>query len=183
MSAIAQGAHIFPFLSSDNFTATSPSGRSVNSSSDSISVSMLLSKSKQGSQYRAVPADTAGIYHTDQCIDTGIPLVSYRKKYWSYQPLTSRTSEFRLFRPVNTILSFFGFTITRELVSKTKLIPKRTLKLKNPKICELTQLRIAWSKPGSGQRCRKNLFRAATWKWFLYGFREWPKAAQKAFSL
>ena len=43
----------------------------------------------------------------------------------------------------NTILSFFGFTITRELVSKTKLIPKRTLKLKNLKICELNQLRIA----------------------------------------
>ena len=51
----------------------------------------------QGSQFRTVPVSMAGIYRTDQCTGTSIPLVSYRKKYQPYQP---RTGEIRLFRPV-----------------------------------------------------------------------------------
>ena len=54
----------------------------------------------QGSQFRTVPVSMAGIYRTDQCTGTSIPLVSYRKKYQPYQPHTGRTGEIRLFRPV-----------------------------------------------------------------------------------
>ena len=38
----------------------------------------------QGSRFRTVPADTAGIYRAGQCIGIGTPPISYRKKYWSY---------------------------------------------------------------------------------------------------
>ena len=126
--------------------------------------------------FRSVPR-----YRYTPCfVSEKIPAIS--ATYRPYQQIPA-VSAGKWIPGQNTILSFFGFTITRELVSKTKLIPNRTLKLKNPKICELTQPRIAWSKPGSGQRRWKNLFGAAARKRFLSGFREWPKATQKAFSL
>ena len=39
----------------------------------------------QGSQFRTVPAGTAGIYHTGQCIGIDTPLFRTRKKNRSYR--------------------------------------------------------------------------------------------------
>ena len=57
--------------------------------------------SRQGSQFGIVPAGTANIYRSDQCAGTDNPLISYRKKYWSYRSRTDYTDKIRLFRPVN----------------------------------------------------------------------------------
>ena len=49
----------------------------------------------QESQFRTVPAGTAGIYRTNKQSSTYNPPVSYRKKYRTYQPCTRHTSQFR----------------------------------------------------------------------------------------